>query len=87
MPVMVPFPPCPNEQDYEWAFHNRELHRLYQGMVIAVRDRKVWGVGKTHKAAWEDAQKKPGCPERHDLAFVDIWGMPGEPEDNEQEAK
>ncbi len=83
----LPIPPCPNEEDYHWAMTSRELHRQYQRMVVAVRHRTVWGAGKDYKAAWEDARKKPGCPEERDLAFVDIWGMPGNPEDTDKGAQ
>jgi hypothetical protein len=80
----LPFPPCPNEEDYDWVWSNRELHRQYQGLVVAVHNKTVWGAGKDAEAAWEDARKKPGCPEELDLAFVDIWGMPGEDEAEEE---
>jgi hypothetical protein len=73
----VPIPPCPHEEDYDWVWGNRELHEQYQGLVVAVRDRKVWGAGKTHQAAWEDARGRAGCPARDDMIYLDIWGMPG----------
>jgi hypothetical protein len=79
----LPIPEPPNAADAAWAMNDRELHRRYQGLVVAVRDKTVWGAGKDEKAAWEDARKKPGCPAQDDLAFVDIWGMPGEEEAEE----
>jgi hypothetical protein len=72
----VPIPEPPNAEDYRWVWSNRELHAQYQGLVVAVRDRKVWGAGKSHSAAWEDARQKADCPARDDLIFVEIWGMP-----------
>ena len=69
--------------------HNRspELHRQYQGRVVAVHHHKVWGVGKDCDTAWEDARQKPGCPEFEEFAFVPLWGMPGNPEEIDQRAK
>src|SRR5438874_840167 len=76
----MPIPEPPNAEDYAWALNSRELHRQYQRMVVAVHHHKVWGVGKDYNAAWDDARTKPGCPEREELAFVLLWGMPGNPE-------
>jgi hypothetical protein len=83
----VPVPDPPNTDDYGWACNSPELHRQYQGMVVAVRNRTVWGVGKDSNTAWEDARQKSGCPELEQIAFVPLWGMPGNPDCAEQEAK
>jgi hypothetical protein len=83
----LPIPEPPNAEDYGWAWNSPELHRQYQGMVVAVRGRKVWGVGKDSNTAWEDARQKPGCPEQEEFAFVPLWGKPGNPECTEQGAK
>jgi len=56
-------------------------------MVVAVRDRTVWGVGRDSNTAWTDARQKAGCPELEQLAFVPLWGMPNNPDCAEQEAK
>lgn len=72
--------PCADDatsDDYLWAFHNGDLHRQYQGLVVAIRDRQVWGVGKDGNAAWDDARRKPDCPAMHELAFVHLVGLPG----------
>jgi hypothetical protein len=80
----VPIPPCPNEEDYQWAYNSRELHRQYQRKVVALLHRKVWGVGKDATAAWEDARSKPGCPGETDLVYIVVWGMPGGPEAHDE---
>jgi hypothetical protein len=83
----LPIPEPPNADDYGWACNNPELHNTYQGMVVAVCDRMVWGVGRDSSTAWEDARQKPGCPELEQFAFVPLWGTPGNPECPEEEAK
>lgn len=67
---------CPDEEDFNWAWDDLELQRLYGGLVVAVRQRTVWGAGKNHRAAWEDAQRKPNCPPSSEFAFVPISGLP-----------
>jgi hypothetical protein len=79
----LPIPEPANADDYGWAWNSPELHKQYQGMVVAVHDRRVWGVGKDCSTAWEDARQKPGCPELEQLAFVPLFGMPGNPESAE----
>src|SRR5258708_1469415 len=76
----LPIPEPANPDDFEWACNSLDLHRQYQGMVVAVRERKVWGVGKDGNTAWENARQKPGCPSVEQLAFVPLWGMPDNPE-------
>ncbi len=83
----LPIPELPNQDDYDWAWNSRELHRQYQGKVVAVHDRRIWGVGKDWQTAWEDARQKAGCPELDALAFVPLHGMPGNPEGAETGAK
>lgn len=83
----LPIPDPPNADDYGWAWNSPELHRQYQGRVVAVHHHKVWGVGKDCDTAWEDARQKPGCPEFEAFAFVPLWGMPGNPEEIDQRAK
>src|SRR5262249_42711442 len=72
----LPFPDPPPEETeaWEWVDSDPEINRLYGGLVVAVHNRKVWGVGKTDKAACEDALKKPGCPPEDDLVFVPVAG-------------
>lgn len=76
----LPWPDEPRSvsEDYEWAFSNRELHQQYQGLVVAVHDRKVWGVGRTADDAWEGAHRQPGCPPEEEFAFVLMIGLPGQ---------
>jgi hypothetical protein len=83
----LPIPEPPHADDYGWASNSPELHRKYPRLVVAVRDHKVWGVGKDSNAAWEDARQAPGCPPLEDLAFVPLWGMPGNPEGTAQGVK
>ena len=62
------FPPYLDEReqqinnDYEWCLHDPAVRKQYGGKVVVVYKRKIWGVGKNHAAAWEDAQQKRGCP-------------------------
>jgi hypothetical protein len=79
----LPFPPDEDNGDFEWAANDQELHRRYQRLVVAVRNRQVWGAGKNARAAWEDARRKAGCPAEGELVYVPIWGMPGDPENPE----
>jgi hypothetical protein len=74
----LPFPEPANAEDYDWALNSRELHRRYPRMVVAVHRRQVWGVGRDYQAAWEDARKKSECPAERNLAFVALWGVPGD---------
>jgi hypothetical protein len=74
----LPFPAPPPEETeaWEWVNHDPEINRLYGGLVVAVHQRKVWGVGKTDRAAREDTLKKPGCPPEDELVFVTVAGLP-----------
>jgi hypothetical protein len=69
----LPFPdPPPEDLDaWNWVDNDPEVQRLNHGLVVAVYNRKVWGVGKTYKAAAEDARQRPGCPEE-ELIFVPV---------------
>ena len=62
--------------DHEWVLHDAEVQRRYAGQVVAVHDRRVWGAGKTHQAALNDALSRPGCPPRGELATVAVEGSP-----------
>ncbi len=79
----LPFPDGPSPDDAAWAMSSPEIHRQYQGLIIAVRDRKVWGAGKGISLALEDARRQPGCPPENELELVSIMGMPGPPEATE----
>jgi hypothetical protein len=62
--------------DHEWVLHDPDVQRQYAGQVVAVQDRTVWGVGKTHLAALNDALSRPGCPPRGALVTVAVEGCP-----------
>jgi hypothetical protein len=62
--------------DHEWALHEGDVQQQYAGQVVAVHDRKVWGVGKTPQAALNDALSRPDCPPRGELATVVVEGCP-----------
>jgi hypothetical protein len=72
----LPFPVEEDNGDFEWAASDPEICRLYQRQVVAVRNRKVWGVGKDGRAAYADARKQPDCPAPDELIYVPIWGRP-----------
>src|SRR5262245_50970553 len=75
----LPFPPVPKdiEEDYNWAMNDLEVQRQYGGKVVAVRHRKVWGAGKSYRAALEQARQQPGCP-LGELVFAIPSGPPFE---------
>jgi hypothetical protein len=56
--------------DYEWALRDPEVRRRYDGKVVAVHRRKVWGAGRTYDAAWEAACRQPDCPSPDEIVFV-----------------
>lgn len=62
--------------DHELVLHDPEVQQQYAGQVVAVHDRKVWGMGQTHLAALTDALTRPGCPPRGELATVAVQGCP-----------
>jgi hypothetical protein len=72
----VPFPPDDpvRAADYAWAQDDPEVRSQYGGLFVAVRDRRVWGAGRTDTLAAEDAFRRPGCP--RDLVFVYVWPEP-----------
>jgi hypothetical protein len=61
---------------HEWVLHDQDVQRQYAGQVVAAHDRTVWGVGKTHQAALNDALSRPGCPPRGALVTVAVEGCP-----------
>ena len=68
-------------EDYDWAMQDPQVRQEYGGLVVAVRNRKVWGAGKNYRVAWERACQTPGCPSAGDLVFVVVPGpgpVPGE---------
>jgi hypothetical protein len=72
-------PELPAEaDDYDWAMEDPQVRQTYGGLVVAVWRRKVWGAGRNHRAALEQAQKTPDCPPTDELVFVVVPGpMPG----------
>lgn len=72
----VPFPPDDPDRlaDYDWAQDDPEVRARCGGLVVAVRHKQVWGVGRTHRQAGEDAARKPGCP--RELVYVYVWPAP-----------
>jgi hypothetical protein len=72
------FPPESEAEasDYRWAMEDAQVQREHGGRVVAVRGRRVWGAGKSYRAAWEQARQVPGCPPLGDLVFVVTNGCP-----------
>lgn len=56
--------------DYEWCLHDPEVRRQYGDQVVAIHQRRIWGVGKDHLAALNAALQQPGCPPKFCLALV-----------------
>ena len=69
----VPFPSVEPDRaaDYEWAQNDPEVQARHGGLVVAVRHRQVWGVGRTYSQAGADAASKPNCP--RELVYVYVW--------------
>jgi len=77
----IPFPAEEPDRvaDYDWAQNDPEVQARHGGRVVAVRNKQIWGVGRTDRQAYEDAVRKTDCP--RDLVFVFVWpALP--PEDN-----
>jgi hypothetical protein len=74
------FPPMPEgmAEDYDWAMNDLQVQKDYGGLVVAVRHRKVWGAGKSYRAALEQARQQSGCPPGDDLVFAIPSGPPFE---------
>jgi hypothetical protein len=58
------------EDDYEWCLHDPEVRKAYGGRVVVAYQRKIWGAGRDHAAAWTAARRKRGCPPRGHAAIV-----------------
>jgi hypothetical protein len=72
--------PTPEETDaWDWAENDPEVRQKYGGNVVVVHQRKVWGAGKSYRAAWEQARQQPGCPPPHELYFVMVPGPAPQP--------
>jgi hypothetical protein len=56
--------------DYEWCLHDPEVRRQYGDQVVAVHQRRIWGVGKDHLAALNAALQQPGCPQYCSARFL-----------------
>jgi len=56
--------------DHAWCARDPEVRRKYGGKIAAVYNRKVLGVGRTYAAAWAAAQRRRGCPPKHQVAMV-----------------
>lgn len=73
-------------EDYEWCLNDRDVHRQYGGQVVVAHQRRIWGAGKDHRAAWDAAVQHPDCPHPRVCAFVVVpYSMvaPGEPSTSE----
>ncbi len=56
--------------DHAWCAGDPEVRRKHGGKIAAVYNRKVLAVGKTYAAAWAAAQRRRGCPPKHNVAMV-----------------
>lgn len=63
-------------RDYDWALNDPGVRQRHGGLVVAVRGGRVWGVGRNHRLAWEDARKHPDCPPQDQLSFVAVSAAP-----------
>jgi Family of unknown function (DUF5678) len=65
--------------DHAWCAADPEVRRKHGGKIAAVYNRKVLGVGKTYAAAWAAAQRRRGCPPKHEVAMVVVpYRLPDE---------
>jgi len=65
------------ERDWKWVLGDRGRLQQYAGQIVAVYRETVWGVGRDHVAAVENAAAAlekaagtPGVPSRDELSFV-----------------
>jgi hypothetical protein len=56
--------------DHAWCAGDPEIRRKHGGKIGAVYNRQLLGVGKTYAAAWAAAQRRRGCPPKHEVAMV-----------------
>lgn len=58
------------DEDYEWCLNDPDVQRQYGGQVVVAHQRRIWGAGKNHRAAWDAALQHPECPHPRVCAFV-----------------
>lgn len=63
-------------EDYEWCLNDPDVRRQYGGQVVVAHQRRIWGAGKDHGAAWDAAQKHPDCPHNRMCVFVVVPCLP-----------
>ena len=56
-------------EDYEWALHDAHVQRKYGGKIVVVYQKTILGVGRTYQTAWAAAQRRRGCPPKHEVAM------------------
>ena len=69
------FPIEPDSDDFAWATTDPKVQRRFTGLVVVVRQRHIWGVGKTDRQALVDAMTKPNCPKPEELETILVPGM------------
>lgn len=57
-------------EDYEWCLHDPDVRRQYGGQVVVAHQRRIWGAGPDHGAAWDAAIEHSDCPHRRACVFV-----------------
>jgi hypothetical protein len=62
------------DADYAWCLTDSAVQQSHGGQVVAVHERRIWGAGKNHAAAWKAARRERGCPPHDDLVFVVVPG-------------
>jgi hypothetical protein len=63
-------------RDHEWVLSDEATQSRYAGLVVAVADRTVIGVGRTHREALHAALARPDCPSRQAIVTVAVEGCP-----------
>jgi hypothetical protein len=71
----LPPEPADVAEDYDWAMKDPQVRQAYGGLAVAVPRHKVWGAGKSLRAAWEQARQAPDCPPINELVFVVVPGV------------
>jgi hypothetical protein len=64
--------PDPSAVDHAWIFDDQAFCLAHAGQVVVIDREKVWGSGRDHLEALQDAQRQPHCPDPTDLTFVVI---------------
>jgi hypothetical protein len=61
-------------RDHEWVLSDEATQSRHAGLVVAVSNQTVLGVGPTHRDALQAALARPDCPARQAIVTVAVEG-------------